>query len=439
MLRQITIAIISCLMILAAACSKDDDFPPPPPPPPPVDSTFTISALSYSPDKVPVKLSAPTFSINGTINFAHAKGGVSFLRLTTSLGFDTTLNVLGGATASSGTINGTFILTRPDAPLQFTFQVWLADAAGRESNRLSGTITIAVDDSGLEWGSYTIDILRVFNDIGYYNNQFVSVTNSGSIGTSPDGIHWQQYIQPGNTALRGITWTGTMYVAVGDQGIIYTSPNATTWANHSLPENENFNRFRSVSASETLIVAVGENSVPVGRTDIVTSPDGINWTRNDFSVNRSELRSVTWTGSRFVAVGIGRTAEFAYPMLFTSPDGLSWTDKSDLTRQNNLLYDVIQAGSKTIAVGSGVAAISDNGGVTWTWHAIPQGVAVFSLAWSGKKLAGAGNGIFTSDDGINWLQTVAGSNLMQNFSCIAWGQYKYVAAGKYEQTVMISP
>lgn len=425
--------------MMIAACSKDDEFTPPPPPPPPVDTAFTISNLAYTPSKVPVKLSASAFTITGTLNYVHAKGGVSALRLTTSPGFDTTLNVPGGATATSGTINGTFILTRPSEPVQFTFQVWLVDATGKESNRLSGTVTIAVDDSGIEWGSYTIDILRVFNDIGYYNNQFVSVTNSGSIGTSPDGIHWQQYIQPKNTALRSITWTGTLYVAVGDQGIIYTSPDATTWANHSMPENDNFNQFRSVAANNSIMVAVGENAVPVGRTDIVTSPDGITWTRNNFSINRSELRSVTWTGSRFVAVGTGRTPEFAYPMLLSSPDGLSWTDQSDLTRQNKILYDVIQAGNKTIAVGSEVSAISENGGVNWTWHTLPQGVAAISLAWSGKKLVGVGNGIFTSDNGINWIQTLAGSDLMQNFSCIAWGQYKYVAAGKYEQTVLISP
>ncbi len=420
MLRQGTIFFIGCFLVLFTACSKGDPGTPetPNPPNPPV-KVFTISNLTYSPSVVPIKPGAPTFQVTGTVSYTNAGGGLSKLRLKTSAGFDTTISIEGGIAQTSGTVSGFFELTRPITPVQFTFDIWLVDLAGKESNKLSGTITILVDDTGQNWHEATIDILRVFNDIGWYNNQFLAVTGSGSIGRSPDGYRWTEYVMKKNTVLNSVTWTGWQYVVVGNEGTIYTSPDGTSWTDRSLGENDNFNWLRSVASNGSIIVAVGE-------------------TRNDFSINRSELRSVTWTGSQFVAVGIGRTPDNAYPMLLTSPDGLNWTDRSLPTYLNVPLYDVIQAGNKTIAIGYGLSMISTNG-QDWTVHEIPKAIAAFSLAWSGNKLLGAGNGIFVTADGINWQQTFPGNTLADNFKCASWDGYKYVVAGKYERTVMISP
>lgn len=432
MLRKLARWNFGFLIVLMAACSKGDESIPPINPKP--DGVFTISELMFHPDKIPIKTSEPTFSIAGTLNYKNASDGVKSLRLTSSAGFDTTLNLQGLATATNGTIVGDFILTRPDVPVQFSFEVALTDGKGRTSNKLSGAITIAIDDSGMSWYDHTIDPYVNFNDLGYFNDMFVAVTSAGTICTSPDGIHWGNHILPNsspmNYPLRGITFSGSQYIAVGDNGTIFTSPNGIDWTNRSLPENENFTSLYSVASNADIIVAVGENAVPVGRTDILTSIDGISWTRNSFSLNFSGLRSVIWTGNRFVAVGFG--------ILFTSLDGVNWTDISYTNQKGSFIYDVIQSGEKTIAIGTNVVAIGDNDG-NWTWHNIPDNVFVYSLAWSGNKLIGVGNGIFTSNDGLNWTQRHPGNNLSDNYECVVWGKDKFVAAGKEYSKVTISP
>jgi hypothetical protein len=38
----------------------------------------------------------------------------------------------------------------PTEPATFTFEVWIIDKAGRESNRLNGKVDIVIDGTGLQ-------------------------------------------------------------------------------------------------------------------------------------------------------------------------------------------------------------------------------------------------------------------------------------------------
>ena len=56
----------------------------------------------------------------------------------------------------------------------------------------------------------------------------------------------------------------------------------------------------------------------------MTSPDGITWTGQTAGVDLSTaLKSVTWTGTQFVAVGAYGTSR-----VMTSPDGITWTGRT---------------------------------------------------------------------------------------------------------------
>jgi photosystem II stability/assembly factor-like uncharacterized protein len=357
------------------------------------------------------------------------------MRLKLSPGLDTTINIDGGAGQINGLVSSFIEVTRPQTPAQVTFEISLIDYKGKESNRLSGSISIIIDDSGRYWYSTDLSVNCMLNEVAWYNNQYIAVGNCGIIATSPDGRSWTKHSTPTGRNLYGITWTGSQYVAVGEYGTILTSTDGDSWQDHSLSDNV-YNPLWSVAWSGSLLVAVGEYSLPVGRTDILTSPDGINWTRNDFSINRSELRSVTWAGNQFVAVGLGRTADFGYPLLLTSPDGVHWTDRSLMDSRTSLL-DVIWTGEKIVAIGGGLTITSTNG-LNWLIHESLPGIPLAAITYSGKNFVGVGDGIYTSTDAVNWYNTVPGDHL--NFlKTVAWSGLNYVATGAVVNKVMISP
>jgi len=63
-------------------------------------------------------------------------------------------------------------------------------------------------------------------------------------------------------------------------------------------------------------LGLGRNLLPWAKMrTILTSPDGIAWTRRTSSAN---LDGVTWTGTQLAAVGVGGAVA-------TSPDGVTWT------------------------------------------------------------------------------------------------------------------
>jgi hypothetical protein len=73
---------------------------------------------------------------------------------------------------------------------------------------------------------------------------------------------------------------------------------------------------------------------------ILTSPDGVTWTRRTSGTN-SELRGVAYGDGLFVAVGDGT--------ILTSPDGVSWTRQTPPT--GNWLYGVTYGNGRFVAVG----------------------------------------------------------------------------------------
>lgn len=430
MLKQVTILVI-CFYAFSLSCSKDDTSSPGTPNPPPVTKTFTISGLEYSPGTVPIKLYSTFFGIRGSLDYVNANTGVNQLRLHTSLGWDTTLIIPYASNQTSGKVIGNFEISMPKSPVQFMFEVWLVDMSGKESNKLSGQVNIIIDDSGVKWNAISISILRVLNDIGWYNNQFIGVGNGGTIGTSLDGLNWTLRPIFKKNNLKGLTWTGNQYVTVGDFGTIYTSPDAINWTNRSMDADYNAH-LNSVASSGSVLVAVGQRSM-------LSSPDGITWTPVNLPETNIEFNSVIWTGTRFIAAGAKYNTESGYePVILSSADGSKWAVKYFASLHNTYFYDAIQAGDKIICIGYGISAISTNG-QEWIMNEISKSTAIFSLAWSGRKLVGVGNGIFVSEDGIEWQQTYPGNDLMNNFKCVAWSGYGYAAAGQFEYSLMVSP
>ena len=430
-----------------AGCSKDSPAPvTPTPPPPPVEKTVRISNLQYSPAIVGIKLYSPSYTITGTINFMDANGGIVKLRLSTSAGGDTTISITEGAGVTSGTLTGIFEFVRPALPMQYNFEVWVIDAKGKESNKLTGTVEVIYDDRAESWWSIHEEN-HMMNKVAWLNNQYIAVGQYGRIETSANGASWTPQNSQVTEELRGIAWNGTQYIATGTKHTILASADAVNW-NIITQGAITDGYLQAVAASPSTFVVVGSvNFYGPSYPEILASTDGKTWSVNLFSVQTlgGVLRSVIWSGSQFVAVGQGQDGDHDYLLILTSPDGFNWTDRSIHTPWV-ALYDVIWTGSQLVAVGGNVIAISADG-INWNVNQVTGMQNIRSIVYTGKKYVAVGNGSsFISVDALNWNQIGSGSGYVDPtdrdyFKSIAWSpvNYNYVAVGTYFYSYNISP
>ena len=183
------------------------------------------------------------------------------------------------------------------------------------------------------------------------------------------------------------------------------------------------------------------------------------------------LNSVVWSGSQFVAVGLGGIVE-------TSPDGSTWTNRgsafgtgfssanlrSVIWQNNRFLAVGVNGGVETCSTGvvcpalvasRNDAAVSSTDGITWTNSistaslvSIPQNSELNAIVWNGSQFVAVGDQIGSissgvgdyghvlfSSDGLNWSATtqyVGSSNavsVMQALAGVAWSGSQYVAVG----------
>ncbi|MDB6117383.1 MAG: cell wall/surface repeat protein, partial [Verrucomicrobiaceae bacterium] len=113
-----------------------------------------------------------------------------------------------------------------------------------------------------------------------------------------------------------VTFGGGRYYTVGNRGHILSSTNSTTW---TVKYSSTTDIFESVATSGSLVVAAGAyfNSATASYNNVVvTSTDGVNWTRRVFP-NMAPITRMLWNGQMFVGILDGATA--------SSLDGSSWS------------------------------------------------------------------------------------------------------------------
>jgi hypothetical protein len=271
----------------------------------------------------------------------------------------------------------------------------------------------------------------------------MAVGGNGAIVTSTDQGHTWTQLNSGitNIWLHGVTWSGMQYIVVGESNTILSSPDGTIWTSRFPPLFGRDVILLSVAWSGNGFVAAGyEQFYPNSglKTVIFNSTDGKTWTENTYSADGTII-TVIWANNQYVAVGQvnGGTAN-GLPIILTSSDGLRWTNGSNSIGfgKGISLHDITWTGTKYVAVGNGLTATSSDG-ITWnvndniSWN--PNGVA-----WSGHKLMACGNdGFYSSTDGLNWSQT--NIERYPNFG-IAWSGFQYVSVGAFAgQTILVSP
>lgn len=197
--------------------------------------------------------------------------------------------------------------------------------------------------------------------------------------------------------LNDVVFTGDAFIVVGTATApvtVLTSPDGITWTRRTVEIGGIFN---AVAYGDGRAVAVGTTS---GASIAAVSTDnGQTWDGGPTGIGLY-LDGVTWTGSEFVAVG--GTGPNGNAVIATSPDGETWTG-GPLSFASDL-KDIISVGTTRVAVGwTGAILYSLDGG---DWTAAPN---IPNVDWEGVTYA-AGNylvvgvqgQLMTSPDGITW-------------------------------------
>jgi|WetSurMetagenome_2_1015567.scaffolds.fasta_scaffold02224_8 hypothetical protein len=244
------------------------------------------------------------------------------------------------------------------------------------------------------------------------NGMFVATGQGGTVLTSALGSPWMvRYAGPSMSAL---TFGNGEFVAVGGNAV-RISPDAASWREVRLDTTV---ALCSVAYGDSLFVAVGYVRGITDRGVILTSEDGLTWTRATLLGSFITLSSVTFGGGRFAAVGSRGT-------ILTSSDGAAWTAQNSQTTDN--LPCAAWVKDRFIAMGSNGVMVTSPDGETWTAGTMGTG-GVTSMAYGNGRIVAVGTGgtITTSSDGAVWTSQSVGANDLYS---VAYSGYVFVAVG----------
>ena len=388
-----------------------------------------VSNLRFSPASATFGQGGGTVRVTGYIDFTDSGGDLDTFRLTSApAGIDITTPVTGISGQTSGTVYGVFNVSTESVGT-YNFEVWVIDSKGNSSNKLSGTFEVKIDDISMQWTARTSGTTVQLNSVIWSGSRFVAVGNSGTILTSLDGITWTRRTSGTGNALWGLIWSETQFVAVGEYGTILTSSDGINWTqrNSGVPDSNLYD----VSWSGTQFVTVGgEFQFPgnpaYNNTLILTSPDGITWTKRGSGLPNRKLYGITWSDSQFIAVS-GSEVQPADTIILSSSDGINWTQRSIVIGTPYTLFDIVWTGSQFVAVGPVGMVFTSSNGINWESRSSTNPGLLYSITWSGNNLVAVGQDINTSLDGINWTLIVPVINTLRE---VTWSGTQYVAVGE---------
>lgn len=259
----------------------------------------------------------------GGVEFQPQAGAYSqslgrFVAVGTVAGAATTV----GATSTNGGVTWTAI-TLP-VSRAWTSVAWSPTlerfvAVSVDGNVIAG----AYSDDGVNWTASTMIAGATWDAVCWAESigKFIAVAANSRIATSVDGVTWVDVYSTPYHGLRGVAWSSSLGRAVvaydhGEGSFCGIYSDGGTLTNVATPGGGYFDACWSESLG--LFVIVGS----AGK--IATSPTGLDgtWTART-SGTTAQLNAVVWSDhlDLFIAAGTGVSDN-----LITSPDGINWTD-----------------------------------------------------------------------------------------------------------------
>lgn len=326
-------------------------------------SEAQVASCAGAPCGVTVSLANSTVTFNNTV-LTGGTGGVNTVTLNGEVGFTPPAVTWQVRAAASAYVQNT---------LAYGNSTFISAGNGK---------TIMTSPDGLSWTPVTAISNSYFaaNSAIHDGSQFVLVgdtTNSASIApmiaTSPDGTSWtvRSWTHGNETQLTDVAYAASRLTAVGLNGTIITSTDAgVTWTNESSGVAALADaRLNGVASNASTRVAVGFNSGQSSGQIFVNTGSG--WVAASTNISQFCPKDVVWAGSRFVAVG-GAGCGLGNAVVMTSPDGVTWTRvdiDTGIAPANHGLQEAGWDGSRIYATGdnmqTGRVIISSADGSTW--------------------------------------------------------------------------
>jgi hypothetical protein len=161
---------------------------------------------------------------------------------------------------------------------------WLWDVTfGKGTYVISGLAgTILTSTDALNWTLRSIGVTNDAGRIAFGNEQFVTLNYSGDAGISTDGVQWTFHpALPMATGTSKLTFGNGMFVAihtsgvVTNKGLVITSRDGLTWSRQIIATNVYLN---DITFANGILLIAGEGPISEGAV-IFDSRDGTNWTR----------------------------------------------------------------------------------------------------------------------------------------------------------------
>jgi surface protein len=258
------------------------------------------------------------------------------------------------------------------------------------------------------------------------------------------GENWEIVKMGVDMKWKAIVYGDNLFVAISQPGGsfsfhtggVMTSPDGINWTRRIIPAN---NIWSSIAYGNGTYVVVGQSGTG---NRVMTSPDGITWTSRTSAADLF-WQSVTFGNGLFVAVASSGTGN----RVMTSPDGITWTSRTSaadsgwqsVTFGNNLFVAVANTGT-----GNNLVMTSPDG-IDWTLRSASAAISWSSVTYGNGLFvavsnSGTGNNrVMTSPDGQTWT-TRAGSSANQwNNISYCDGLFFACAGDQLTTTIMTSP
>ncbi len=265
-----------------------------------------------------------------------------------------------------------------------------------------------------------------------------ATSGSGDISVSGNGVTYDALAQwhlrnpsPVGRTLSAVTYANGLFVAVGD-GAILTSPDGLAWTR----------QYSDLGDWPDAITYGDGQFVAIGNSDksgvVLTSPDGIHWTRRTIATS-AFLNGVAYGSGTFIAVGTDGA-------LLTSADGLTWSPQTSGT--SNYLEGIAYGAGAFVAVGWDDTVLRSADGIHWTeerpgttasshdWLGVGYGNGQFVAVGDNYPNGGFTAAVLTSPNGSQWSvqNSINGFNPLE---AVAYGDGLYIAVGE-QGTILAS-